>query len=96
METTASEPPAERSLGSDRPTTVFHYRWSNPLDAIFAPRSIAVIGATEKAGSVGRKLLWNLVSHPFGGTVFPVNTDRTTSWASKHIPTWLLSLNRSI
>ncbi len=25
-----------------------------PLDAIFRPRSVAVIGATEKAGSVGR------------------------------------------
>ncbi len=26
----------------------------NPLDAFFRPRSVAVIGATEKAGSVGR------------------------------------------
>jgi len=86
METTASEPPAERSLGSDRPTTVFNYRWSNPLDAIFAPRSIAVIGATEKEGSVGRKLLWNLVSHPFGGTVFPVNTRRASVLGIKAYP----------
>jgi len=44
-----------------------------PLDAIFAPNNVAVIGATEKAGSVGRTLLWNLISSPFGGTVFPVN-----------------------
>ena len=42
-----------------------------PLDAIFAPRSVAVIGATEKAGSVGRTILWNLVGSPFGGTVYP-------------------------
>jgi acetyltransferase len=47
-----------------------------PLDAIFAPRTVAVIGATEAAGSVGRTVLWNLVSNPFGGTVFPVNPKR--------------------
>jgi acetyltransferase len=45
----------------------------NPLDAIFAPKSVAVIGASEKSGSVGRTLLWNLISNPFGGTVYPVN-----------------------
>ncbi|MCL4868609.1 MAG: bifunctional acetate--CoA ligase family protein/GNAT family N-acetyltransferase [Anaerolineae bacterium] len=44
-----------------------------PLDAIFAPKSVAVIGATAKAGSVGRTILWNLISNPFGGTVYPVN-----------------------
>jgi acetyltransferase len=45
---------------------------SQPLDAIFCPRNVAVIGATETAGSVGRTLLWNLISNPFGGTVFPI------------------------
>ncbi|HKF86201.1 MAG TPA: bifunctional acetate--CoA ligase family protein/GNAT family N-acetyltransferase [Candidatus Limnocylindrales bacterium] len=48
----------------------------HPLDAIFHPSSIAVIGATEKAGSVGRTILWNLLSNPFGGTVYPVNPTR--------------------
>jgi acetyltransferase len=47
-----------------------------PLDSIFAPRAVAVIGATEKGGSVGRAVLWNLISHPFGGTVYPVNPRR--------------------
>jgi acetyltransferase len=46
---------------------------ASPLDAIFAPRAVAVIGASERAGSVGRALLWNLISSPFGGTVYPVN-----------------------
>jgi hypothetical protein len=41
------------------------------LDAIFKPRNVAVIGATETPGSVGRTLLRNLISTPFGGTVFP-------------------------
>jgi len=47
-----------------------------PLDAIFAPKTVAVIGATDRIGSVGRTILWNLISSPFGGTVFPVNPQR--------------------
>src|SRR6476661_1199169 len=47
-----------------------------PLDVIFSPRNVAVIGATETPNSVGRTLLWNLVSSPFGGTVYPVNPKR--------------------
>jgi acetyltransferase len=47
-----------------------------PLDAIFSPRSVAVIGATEREGSVGRTILWNLITNSFGGTVFPVNLKR--------------------
>ena len=50
-----------------------HRSPQRPLDAIFIPRNIAVIGATEAPGSVGRTLLWNLISSPFGGTVFPIN-----------------------
>lgn len=48
----------------------------NPLNFMFAPKSVALIGASEKEGSVGRTLLWNLISHPFGGTVFPINPKR--------------------
>jgi acetyltransferase len=47
-----------------------------PLDVFFTPKTVAVVGATETAGSVGRTILWNLVSSPFGGTVFPVNPKR--------------------
>lgn len=50
----------------------------HPLDAIFTPKAIAVIGATEREGSVGRTVLWNLISHPFGGTIFPVNQKRSS------------------
>src|SRR5262245_4218589 len=51
---------------------ILHYS-RQPLDYFFAPRTVAVIGASEKAGSIGRTVLWNLISNPFGGTVFPVN-----------------------
>ena len=57
-----------------------------PLDAIFAPRNVAVIGATEKAGSVGRTILWNLISSPFGGTVFPVNPNHPSVLGIKTYP----------
>jgi len=47
-----------------------------PLDVFFSPKVVAVVGATETLGSVGRTVLWNLISSPFGGTVFPVNPKR--------------------
>src|SRR6516225_7687572 len=50
----------------------------HPLDSIFAPHSVAVIGASERQGSVGRAVLWSLVSSPFGGTVYPVSDKRTS------------------
>ena len=48
----------------------------HPLDPIFSPKNVAVIGATERQGSVGRTVLWNLLSSPFGGTVYPINPNR--------------------
>ena len=59
----------------------------HPLDAIFAPRNVAVIGATERANSVGRTLLWNLISHPFGGAVFPINPKRSNVLGIRSYPT---------
>lgn len=50
------------------------YRAENhPLDALFKPRAVAVIGASEAPNSVGRTILANLIGSPFGGAVFPVN-----------------------
>jgi acetyltransferase len=48
----------------------------HPLDVFFAPRSVAVIGASERPASVGRTIFWNLVSNPFGGVVHAVNPAR--------------------
>ena len=48
------------------------------LDAFFTPKTVAVIGASETSGSVGRTILWNLISSTFGGTVFPVNQKRSS------------------
>src|ERR1700756_4927784 len=68
---------AKTSPAHDRAHDVLHSE-PHPLDAIFAPRSVAVIGATDRAGSVGRAVLWSLVSSPFGGTVYPVSDKRTS------------------
>jgi acetyltransferase len=57
------------------------------LDAILAPNNIAVIGATEKAGSVGKTILSNLISNPWGGAVFPVNPKRPNVLGIKSYPT---------
>ena len=58
-----------------------------PLSAFFAPQTVAVIGATDKAGSVGRTILWNLMSNPFGGTIFPVNPKRRSVLGIPAYPT---------
>ncbi len=58
-----------------------------PLDAIFEPGAVAVVGATEKTGSVGRSILWNLISNPFGGTVYPVNPKRANVLGIRAYPT---------
>jgi acetyltransferase len=46
------------------------------LRVFFRPQSIAVIGASDKPGSIGRTLVWNLMTSPFGGTIFPVSLKR--------------------
>src|SRR5450631_406330 len=43
------------------------------LDSFFSPKNVAVIGATEKAGSVGRTVLLNLSQGAFANKVYAVN-----------------------
>ena len=37
------------------------------------PKSIAVIGASERPGSIGRELFNKLVSFGFKGALYPIN-----------------------
>ncbi|HUL16912.1 MAG TPA: acetate--CoA ligase family protein [Terriglobales bacterium] len=46
------------------------------LAAFFSPQAVAVIGATDREGSVGRTVLANLISG-FRGRIFPVNPKHT-------------------
>jgi acetyltransferase len=45
----------------------------HPLDCIFRPQRIALIGASQNPKSVSGTVLRNLVGSGFGGVVFPVN-----------------------
>ena len=43
------------------------------LDPLLRPRSIAVLGASERAGTVGRTSIENLLAGGFGGPLYAVN-----------------------
>lgn len=43
------------------------------LDAVFNPKSVAIIGASKRAGSVGHVVMENVVKGDFGGEIWPVN-----------------------
>ena len=46
---------------------------ASDLDMIFNPKSIAVIGASDREGSVGYTLMKNLTELGYEGKVFPIN-----------------------
>jgi acetyltransferase len=48
------------------------------LDALFRPSAVAVIGASEKPGKVGRVVLENILRSGFPGRVYPVNPSHDT------------------
>lgn len=48
------------------------------LNCIFNPKRIAVIGASERKGSIGAKIFQNLTGLGYEGEVFPVNPFRQT------------------
>ncbi len=75
MDIAIAQAPSAKSAGKlvVDPAHDLYRAGQHPLDSIFAPKSVAVIGATERQGSVGRSVLWNLMSSPFGGAVYPVN-----------------------
>ena len=59
------------------------------IDRIFNPGAIAVIGASEKADSVGSILMLNLVQSGFEGDLFPVNPRHKTIHGLKSLPSIL-------
>ena len=87
MSTISAAKPASTSIIKADPSSDVYRTESHPLDPLFLPQSVAVIGASERAGSVGRSVLWNLLSSPFGGTVFPVNAKRPNVLGIKAYPT---------
>ncbi|MDR2761400.1 MAG: acetate--CoA ligase family protein [Planctomycetaceae bacterium] len=43
------------------------------LDAIFKPKSVAIVGASTKTGTAGNDVVLNLVKDKFTGKIYPVN-----------------------
>jgi acetyl coenzyme A synthetase (ADP forming)-like protein len=46
---------------------------ARPLDALFRPRSIAVVGASRRRGSIAGEVFHNLLQRGFPGPIYPVN-----------------------
>ena len=56
------------------------------LDKIFQPKSIAVVGASEREGSVGAALMRNLIERGFPGDIFPINPKHNKLWGRSACP----------
>jgi acyl-CoA synthetase (NDP forming) len=46
---------------------------SHPLLPLFAPRSVAVLGASPRTGTIGNSTVRNLVDFGFKGNIFPIH-----------------------
>lgn len=60
---------------------------ASDLDRIFDPKSIAVIGASDKEGSVGYALMKNLTELGYEGKVYPINIRKSEILGLKAYPT---------
>ena len=46
------------------------------IDRLLRPKSVAVVGASDRVGALGATLLNNLVQYEFAGDIYPVNPKR--------------------
>lgn len=60
------------------PSQNFILRLPRDLDAVFKPKSVALIGAKDEPGSVGCTLLANLIQNRGSFNIYPVNPKRTS------------------
>ena len=56
------------------------------IDRMFQPKSVAVVGASEKPGSIGNALMKNLIKSEFSGNIYPVNPNHETIWKHHAYP----------
>ncbi len=62
----------QTTIHTERPSQ----KHEHTLEGFFHPKSVAVIGATEKEGSVGQSVMRNLLDGKFAGRIYPVNPKR--------------------
>ena len=48
------------------------------LERIFKPKSLAIVGASERPGSIGNSVMKNIVDGGYKGEIFPVNPKHKT------------------
>ena len=70
---------------TDRSHDIWHGR-PHSLDPFFKPNNIAVIGASERKGSVGRSIYANLIGRSMSGAIFPINPKRSSILGVKTYP----------
>lgn len=56
------------------------------LDRFLRPRSVAVVGASDKPGALGCTLITNLDRNGYSGTIYPINPKREVIGARKCYP----------
>ncbi|HEY9074320.1 MAG TPA: CoA-binding protein, partial [Desulfobaccales bacterium] len=56
------------------------------LSTLFAPRAVAVVGASGRPGSVGQAVFGNVLQHSYAGVVYPVNPRAASVMSVKAFP----------
>ena len=62
----------------EREVTVIVNR-KKTMEHIFNPKSIAIIGASAKIGSIGNTVVQNLVDSKYAGKIYPINPNAPRS-----------------
>src|SRR5947199_10674827 len=78
--------PAKTTRSTGDPSHDFLRFERGALDAIFHPKTVAVVGATDREGSVGRTVLMNLLA-ALEGRVYAVNPKRKEVLGAPSFPT---------
>lgn len=64
-------------------TVIDRPRTASALDRLLRPRSVAVVGASDKPGALGASVLTNLERNRFSGAIYPINPKRETIGAHR-------------
>ena len=59
------------------------------IDEIFRPRSVAVVGVSDKVNKLGNLLLYSFVDIGFEGMIYPINPKEETVMGFKCYPSIL-------
>ncbi|MBL0717506.1 MAG: bifunctional acetate--CoA ligase family protein/GNAT family N-acetyltransferase [Desulfosarcina sp.] len=65
------------------------------INRMFQPKSVAVVGASEKPGSIGNALMRKLMKSEFSGNVYPINPNHKTIYTHHAYPS-IQDINASI